>query len=347
MKDQSHQNTHTPTSSSTAPLTPASRTEGAILGVCVADALGGPVQFSKPGDFKPITDLRFVKPFGRPAGSWSDDGSMMLCLAQSFIDSNRQYDGKDVASKFHQWCSNGYMSSDGQHAWDVGMGTSIACKMWARVFEEGDVDFDAMQKLVKEAPLLTREMSQGNGSLMRVAPVGVVFHDSPSTAVKVAKLQSDLTHPMPACAEACAIYTELVCMCFEAGMSKDAMAQRLADMTVADEKLRTRLENRQGHRGESRLMAWKSFSIKNVKSTGWVVDTLDCALWAFFTTDTWEQGALKVVNLGGDSDTAGAVYGGLAGAWYGVNAIPERWRSTIARADMVEDVARKLAALNT
>lgn len=335
------------TSSNLTPPSPASRIKGAILGVCVADALGGPIQFSSPGEFKPITDLEFVKPFSQPVGSWSDDGSMTLCLAQSLIETKGQYDGKDVASKFHRWCSEGYMSSDGLHAWDIGMGTSIACEMWARVFEVGDIDFDAMLKLVKAAPPLTREMSQGNGSLMRVAPIGALFHNDIAKAGEVARRQSDLTHPMPVCAEACTIYTELVAMCFEAGITKETMAQRLAARTIVDEKLRARIKNRQKATMSSALAMWKIFSAQDMKSTGWVVDTLDCALWAFFSSDTWEQGALKVVNLGGDSDTAGAVYGGLAGAWYGVDAIPERWRANIARAAMVLDIAEQFAVLKS
>ena len=199
-------------------------------------------------------------------------------------------------------------------------------------------------------------MSEGNGSLMRVAPIGLVFRNDVDAAMKFARAQSDITHPKDVCGTACAIYTRLITFCFKHGdgspngiatgdqyQRKAKIAKALSEMDIPDSTLRERLRKRCAPDEVDPLGSWKKWTDEDVKSSGWVVDTLDAALWAFFTTNSWQDGALRAVNLGGDADSVGAVYGGLAGAYYGVEVIPQQWRKGLVKAELVEEIARELA----
>lgn len=344
----------------------APRISGAIYGVLVADALGGPVQFKKRGTFAPVTDLRPVEPFHKPTGAWSDDGSMTLCIAQSLVENNGIFSARDIAAKFHRWYAHGSFISAGKESWDVGNATGIACQMWAKILGNvhggaaGQVgtlpsrdEFRTVQKAIYESKHLSSPKCQGNGSLMRVAPIGVLFHHDTDAAMRYARAQSDLTHPHPACGDACAVYTRLIAECFkfkhlgthspeEQTAQKRMLARIFSNMDISDLGLRERLHSRCYPESEHPLVRWNKVHADQVHCEGWVVDTLDAALWAFFTTRSWEEGALRVVNLGGDSDSAGAVYGGLAGAFYGFDAIPEKWKKGILKPDMVHGITKNL-----
>lgn len=340
-------------------MEPADRIAGSIYGVLVCDALGGPVQFKDPGKFKPVTDLRAVTPFDKPAGAWSDDGSMTLCIAQSLVEHGGAYSHADIAHKFFRWHFYGYLSSHGDYAWDVGGATRTACLTWASLFERSEdvarfsaADVERCQQKIYASKTLNATECQGNGSLMRVAPIGVAFHADVDTAMRFARQQGDITHPHPACGDACVVYTRLLAEVLQKSGSNPAhlkveLAKTVANMDISDRTLRERLRSRCPPDSKDPLEAWSEDSTPKMKSTGWVVDTLDAALWAFFTTDTFKEGALKAVNLGGDSDSVGAVYGGLAGAFYGRDAIPERWREGILEKKMVATIVEQLVGVST
>jgi ADP-ribosyl-[dinitrogen reductase] hydrolase len=173
---------------------------------------------------------------------------------------------------------------------------------------------------------------------MRVAPIGLVYHGDLELALSIAISSSDATHPYPTCAEACAIYTRLIVSAMRSE-SKGQLATTLSCTAVEDLALKERLDR------YSSINDWNFRQEVAIKSSGYVVDTLEAALWAFFTTDTFEDGAVRVVNLGDDADTVGAVYGGLAGAFYGVEAIPERWIEGLSKPEMVEAVVSGLVNL--
>ncbi|KAF2095574.1 ADP-ribosylglycohydrolase family protein, partial [Rhizodiscina lignyota] len=331
---------------------------GAILGVCVADALGGPVQFHKRGKFTEVTGLRPIKHFKKPTGSWSDDSSMTLSLAISLIDKGGVFDTSDIAYRFYQWLFKGELVSSGNEAWDVGLQTDEAMNVWKDVIDKNlaskqhplsNAEFSATQKQIYDSKVLNEVgYTQGNGSLMRAVPIGLIFRKD--MADRYARATSDITHPSSVCGDACVIYTRLVALCFEHGhgihiadelpfKNKAHLAHRISEMDISDNDLRQRLHSRCPPGSVDPLKEWAQWQESAITSSGWVVDTLDSALWAFFTTDTWKEGAMKVVNLGGDSDTAGAVYGGLAGAYYGAAAIPEEWRKGIQKAEEVEGIA--------
>ncbi|KAE8387690.1 ADP-ribosylation/Crystallin J1 [Aspergillus alliaceus] len=311
-----------------------SRSLGTIWGVCVADALGGPVQFQKPGTFTPITGLRPVKPFAQPAGSYSDDGSMTLALAQSLIDSRGNYSQAHALSiKYYiDWLSTGRFSTT-DRAWDVGLSTRAALLSWRKC---GTVDLQRTQAVIDRE--LDAEDRSGNGSVMRIAPVGLVLWRDVVEARRVARVQGAVTHPSLACVEACEVYTVVVCGVLR-GEGKEALCALVSGFPFTHGDLVERLATYKC------LADWGRRNAEDVRSSGWVVDTLEVALWGFFKYDCWAEGALAVANLGGDADTAAAVYGGLAGAFYGVDAIPAEWVEGMQNRTLIGEVAGQLAEL--
>ncbi|KAJ5169626.1 ADP-ribosylation/Crystallin J1 [Penicillium coprophilum] len=311
-----------------------SRAKGAIWGVCVADALGGPVQFRDAGTFEPITTLRYVAPFDQPAGSYSDDGSMTLALACSFSKSDMQYNHMLSIQYFVEWLTQGHFSTV-NHSWDVGRSTRISLTQWIKYgMEKGN--FELAQVMVIDR--LNYKEYSGNGSLMRIVPIGVAYWYDSTLAREVARKHSQITHPSLSCVEACEAYTDLVCRIMN-GQTKKQLFHALSVFPFTHPELTERMSL---YRYRT-ISDWKAKAPSDMTSSGWVVDTLECAMWAFFKYDTWKDGALAVVNLGGDSDTAGAVYGGLAGSFYGFASIPAEWVAGMQNKGFIGSIADALS----
>jgi ADP-ribosylglycohydrolase len=298
--------------------------------------------------------------------SYSDDGAMTLALAQSFIDANGQYNHVASIKYYLEWLFDGRFSTR-NYAWDEGISTRLALSIWRDAIWKyyewksplTDDDIAKTQRTVFDS--LGMDESSGNGSLMRIAVVGVIMHtvDDLDIVRDTARKQSAITHPSVACQEACAVYTEVVwrvmrgtfhfffphssaqgadLLCGK-GESNDQILHAISTFPFSHQILRQRLA------AYPSLSSWKETLDTDIKSSGWVVDTLEVALWAFFKFDDWKGGALAVVNLGGDADTAGAVYGALAGCWYGVEGIPGEWKEGMQRKELIEEVAGGLAGL--
>ncbi|KAJ5972103.1 ADP-ribosylation/Crystallin J1 [Penicillium vulpinum] len=317
-------------------MTPSlkSRVQGAIWGVCVGDALGGPVQFKDPGTFQPVKYLRYVAPFDQPAGSYSDDGSMTLALACSFSKSEMQYNQELSVRHFVDWLTTGRFGT-ANHSWDVGRSTRTSLNTWIKFgIEEGDFEFAQTMVIGR----LNYPEHSGNGSLMRIVPIGLAYWYDSETAREVARRHSQVTHPSLACVEACEAYTELVCKIMN-GQTKKQLFFALSQFPFTQPDL----EKRMSRYRYKTLNDWKLKEPSDMTSSGWVVDTLECALWAFFKYDTWKEGALAVVNLGGDSDTAGAVYGGFAGCFYGFDSIPPSWVEGMKNKGVIESITDTFA----
>ncbi|CAF9919179.1 MAG: hypothetical protein HETSPECPRED_003967 [Heterodermia speciosa] len=312
-----------------------SRIRGSIYGITVADALGGPVEFHARGSFPPVTDYRYNDNFDLPPGSWTDDTSLTLCLAQSLIDKKGAFDAADQVSKYIEWHEKGYMSVN-KKCFDIGNATRIALVTWKDHLRTGEGDLASGQYLVNRS--LKRKNQCGNGSLMRVAPIGLVYYQNPAVALANSVLSSQVTHPYPTNSEACKIYTQLIVRTLESA-SKEEIASNLISYAFDDPDLRSRFAK------YSDLASFESMEERRISSYGYVVDSLEASLWAFFTTSTFEQGALKVVNLGHDADTVGAIYGGLAGAFYGIENVPQKWISGLENRETIEAVAEGLVAL--
>ncbi|KAL2788293.1 ADP-ribosylation/Crystallin J1 [Aspergillus keveii] len=319
-----------------------SRIKGSIFGVAVADALGGPVEFQPRGSFDPVSDFQPNDHFNVPPGTWTDDTSMTLCLAQALIDCKGEFIPQVAIRNYINWFDNGYLSATGE-CFDIGAATTKALIIWQQYFERSP-------DLRKDDPegheggrfniefTLKREQFCGNGSLMRVSPIALVYFRNMPEALANAAASSDVTHPYPTCAEACTIYTKLLVLILH-GNSKASLAISLAETPIRDPRIQERLSQYQS------LADWESQDEDNIKSSGFVVSTLEAALWSFFSTGSYREGALRAVNLGWDADTVGAVYGGLAGAFYGIEGVPQGWVEGLQKVDVVGGVAEGLARL--
>lgn len=298
------------------------RAVGALLGLAVGDALGTTLEFKPPGSFTPLTDTIGGGPFTLHPGQWTDDTSMALCLGESLLTCNG-FDAHDQMSRYLRWFREGHWSSTGT-CFDIGNTVREALS----AFERGSAP--------PWGP--TRENSAGNGSLMRLAPVPICWHRDPSTALARAADRSRTTHGAPVAIDACRFASGLIVGAINGATKQQLLAPRYAPVPDAwiAEPLHPLVD----------AVAGGSYARKtppDIRGSGYVVHSLEAALWAFTTTTDFRTGALAAVNLGDDADTTGAIYGQLAGAYYGVEAIPQAWRERVTRADEIVEMAEQLA----
>ena len=292
-----------------------------MLGLAAGDALGTTLEFKTPETFQPITDMIGGGPFRLMPGQWTDDTSMALCLAESLL-ARGGFDAVDQMHRYLRWRDEGYRSSTGE------------------CFDIGNTVCDALTSFTQTGHGFsgpTAEHTAGNGSLMRMAPVPLFFAHDPALAVRMAADSSRTTHGAAAAVDACRYFAALLLGAL-AGSPKEKLLEPCFSPFAGlwdDEPLQPAVA----------AIAGGSFRMKTppeIRGTGYVIDCLEAALWAFATTGDFASGALAAVNLGGDADTTGAVYGQLAGAYYGVEGIPRAWRERIAMHDMIAAVAEQL-----
>lgn len=296
------------------------RYRGALLGLAVCDALGTAVEFRAPGSFEPVTEITGGGVFGLQAGQWTDDTSMALCLAESLIEC-RGFDARDQMERYVRWWRGGHWSSTG-HCFDIGTITRTSL----RRFEDTGEPYSGS----------TDPRTAGNGSLMRLAPVALWLAGDEVQAVHNAARCSRTTHGAPACVDACRYFAALLCGAVR-GCSKEEL---LAPQFWRHGRLVSRID-------EIRRGSYLRREPPVIRGTGFVVESLEAVLWAFAKSTDFEDGALLAVNLGDDADTTGAIYGQIAGAYYGEEAIPARWRGVLHRGDEIGRMAEQLAAGKT
>ena len=307
-------------------MTLQDRYRGALIGLAVGDALGTTVEFKPPGSFAPVRDITGGGPFHLQPGQWTDDTSLALCLAESLIE-RRGFDPGDQMERYVRWYRQGHLSSTGD-CFDIGNATRDALEE----FEQTHEPYSGS----------TSPRSAGNGSLMRLAPVPLFFASDPLQALERSGESSRTTHGAQTCVDACRYMGGLI-----AGAVRGATKDELLSASFSPVP-----SYWQSHPLTLEIAAVAEGSFKHkeppeIKGSGFVVKALEAALWAFHKADSFEAGALLAVNLGDDADTTGAIYGQLAGAYYGVENIPARWRKIIARADLILDFADKLHAAAT
>lgn len=301
------------------------RSLGAMVGLAVGDALGTTVEFRPPGSFTPLADIVGGGPFNLKPGQWTDDTSMALCLAESLIEC-RGFDPGDQMTRYVRWWREGHLSSNGR-CFDIGITVRTALSE----FERSGNPFSGS----------TDEYSAGNGCTMRLAPIPIAYASDPQRAIHLAGESAKTTHGAPACVDACRYMAGLIVGALQ-GASK---AELLGDSFAPPG---TTWENEALHEHIERISAG-SFKRKEppaIRGTGFVVDSLEAALWAFHKTKNFREGALLSVNLGDDADTTGAVYGQIAGAYYGFSGIPEEWSEKIALRETVQGYTQKLCELS-
>jgi len=289
---------------------------GALIGLAIGDALGTTTQQQVRGAFEPITDLVGGGPFDLPRGAWTDDTAMALCLAESLLES-RGFDARDQVERYARWQQSGYLSATGT-AVGVTPNTarSIAVAQWRRQLFAGSHD----PKLVEPSPLT------------RMAPSAMFYLPFRQQALEFAGDSVRTTCQAPLVLNVCRLFAAMVHAALE-GQPKAQVLSPAWDLPADRPKSRIRgiLESRYRLKDPSIIHAGDH-----------VLDTLEMAVWAFDRTDSFAEGALLVANGAENSDVAGAVYGQLAGAYYGIDAIPVSWRNVLIRKDIIASLALRL-----
>ena len=291
-----------------------SRPLGCLLGLAVGDAVGTTVEFSSRGSFTPVTDMTGGGPFGLKPGEWTDDTSMALCLAESLIECGG-FDPKDQMERYCRWWRHGHLSSNGS-CFDIGITISGAL----RRFEKSGEPFAGS----------TAPNTAGNGSIMRLAPVPMFASRSLPETIRLSRESSRTTHATEECLDACQVLGALLHHLIS-GASKDEALKRMRDEEVASPSIRAIIDG-----------SYLAKEDGDVRATGYVVHTLEAALWSFARTTNFRDAVLMAVNLGDDADTTGAVCGQIAGALYGAAGIPARWLELLAKRELITNLATRL-----
>lgn len=302
-----------------------------IYGLCVADALGVPAEMRKRDSLKkaPITEMTGGGVHAQPAGYWSDDSSMTLCLVKS-IGETGYYHTHDIMDRFAAFLNEGAYTPGGER-FDCGNTCARAIRRY--------------QKGVTPALCGSNKMNEnGNGSLMRILPMAYFLYKRYGTEILAHKRPmedihkiSGLTHRHPLAQSACGIYLTIACRILDGQELKTAIT----------EGVRAALDWYGSHsRFTVCLDYWERISDPEafareeeptIYSGGYVVETLETALWCLLNTDSYRECVLSCVNMGYDADSTAAIAGGLAGLYYGFEAIPEEWLEALAKRDFIED----------
>ena len=290
------------------------RKRGSLFGLACGDALGAAVEFSSPGSFPEVTGYRSGGPYNLKAGQWTDDTSMALALATSI---SKGWNPEDQMREYVEWYETGKYSVNG-HCFDIGGTTLKALERYL------------FTKDISAAP---RETSRsGNGCIMRLAPVAIKYSDLyPNNLQKLtryAEESSSVTHASLQCVSACRFMVVVLAALINGEDREKALNPDLEPLML-----------------EPKILDVAEGSYRNKKhyevdGSGWVVESLEAALWAFHNSENFEEAVLKAVNLGNDADTTGAVCGQFAGACWGESGIPEHLLKGLARKDMIEDALK-------
>lgn len=291
-----------------------------LLGLAAGDALGTTLEFKAPGTFIPITDMLGGGTFRLQPGQWTDDTAMALCLAESLIEVSG-FDPRDQLARYLAWYRDGHWSSTGR-CFDIGNATRAALEMFEETF----------------APYCGSEDARdaGNGSLMRLAPVPMLYANLPEQAIALSAHSSRTTHAARACCDACAYFGGLIVGALRGESKVTLLSPNYSPAPLP--KLHPEI-------AQIAAGSFKERQPPQIKGSGYVVRSLEAALWAFYHTENFRDGALLAVNLGDDADTTGAIYGQLAGAYYGETAIPAEWRAKLTYRDEIVRMADELYRL--
>lgn len=289
------------------------RSIGSLVGLAVGDAVGTTLEFKARDSYEHLTDMIGGGPFSLPVGAWTDDTSMALCLAISFLESN-EFDPKDQMERYRRWQQNGYLSSTG------------VC------FDIGGTVADALNRFAASGEPMsgsTHASSAGNGSLMRLAPVVEFYYPNLQKILHYSQESSKTTHGAAECIDACRIFSELLHRAIS-GKDKSKILEPV-EMQGSTEFV-------------SRVaqMAFTNLSRDEIKGSGYVMESIEAALWCFNNSDNFKEAILLAANLGDDADTTAAICGQIAGAHYGVSGIPNEWKDKLVMRDEIIKIAEKL-----
>ena len=296
------------------------------MGVCVGDALGVPVEFtSRDKRIKsPVTSMEGYGTYHQPPGTWSDDTSLTFCLAESLCSG---FSLDIIAQSFCRWYEEEFWTPHG------------------KVFDIGGTTRDAIENLLAGvSPVMAggiEERNNGNGSLMRILPLAY-YHKSLTFSELLERVHqvSSITHRTTLCQMAGGIYISIAINLLRGDEPTTAYLQGIE--AVRD------IYNQPPYSSEihrfSRVFSGQihHLPVDEIQSGGYVIDSLEAAIWCLLNSTSYSEAVLKAVNLGGDTDTTAAIAGGLAGIYYGVENIPAEWINVIARKEDIINLARRL-----
>lgn len=298
-----------------------------LIGSAVGDALGVPVEFKSRQELQinPVTDMIGYGTYNMPPGTFSDDSSMMFCLAESLCNG---YDVNDIGEKFQMWMHEGYWTADGE-VFDVGIATRKAINRLRVVknpIEAGSKD----------------EFDNGNGALMRILPLAVFTKDlSIDERCEIVKEVSSITHAHNRSVLACIYYIEFALNVLDAENLEEAYLN-------TNFWLKLFLEENELYKNEfpyfERILSGQLIDLtqNEIQSTGYVIHSLEASIWCLLHTSSYKDCVLKAVNLGHDTDTIACIAGGIAGIFYGTETIPTHWIEQLARVNDILKLAEQL-----
>jgi ADP-ribosyl-[dinitrogen reductase] hydrolase len=297
------------------------RFAGCLIGLAAGDAVGASVEFMAPGTFEPVTDMTGGGPFGLEAGYWTDDTSMAICLAESLIDCGK-FHPLDQMERYVKWFRHGYRSSTGT-CFDIGS----TCREALIRFE------DSMQPFCGSLD----PKKAGNGSLMRLAPVPMFYANNPARAMIASGDSSLTTHGAITAVDACRYFGGLIVGALHGADKEELLSDEYSPVPGfwKQHRLVPEIE-------EIALGSFKHRTPPAIQGSGYVVKSLEAALWAFHGSSSYREGCLLAANLGDDADTTAAIYGQLAGAYYGLEGIPEEWREKLYMSSYLIELSDRL-----
>ena len=295
------------------------RFRGCLLGLAVGDAVGTTLEFCPRGSFEPLIDMVGGGPFELRPGQWTDDTSMALCLATSLIECDG-FDAQDQMERYCRWADEGYLSSTGM-CFDIGSTVKSALQ---RFRQKGD-PFAG----------LSHPHSAGNGCIMRLAPIPMFFFPDSDAAEQFAAESSKTTHGAEECLDASRLLARIIIRAL-LGKPKDKVALADSESFVGSQKIVAIAQGDYQRKTES-----------EIRGSGYVVESLEAAMWCFLRTDNFKDAVLRAANLGDDADTTAAVCGQVAGAYYGESDIPSDWLEKLNMHQEIRDLADRLVAITT
>lgn len=289
------------------------RFRGCLLGLAVGDAVGTAVEFKARGTFAPLTDMVGGGPFRLKPGQWTDDTSMALCLATSLVEC-QGFDAQDQMQRYWAWYQEGYLSSTGQ-CFDIG---NTVLKALERYRQTGNPYSGS-----------SHPRSAGNGCIMRLAPIPLFYFPDREQTLLFSGESSKTTHGADECLEASRLLGNILWSALS-GLSKaDLLTYQPPPLSCPS--LQTIASG-----------SYQTKPLEEIRGSGYVVESLEAALWSFWTTDCFEAAILKAANLGDDADTTAAICGQIAGAYYGAAAIPSPWLACLTLREEIIHLSDRL-----
>ncbi|WP_020168204.1 MULTISPECIES: ADP-ribosylglycohydrolase family protein [Methylotenera] len=289
------------------------RYEGCLIGLAIGDALGTTVEFCPRDSFSELTTIIGGGIFHLKAGQWTDDTSMTLCLAESLIICNG-FNAHHQMTNYLRWWKNGHLSSTGR-CFDIGNTVRAALSR----FEKSGNPYSGS----------TNILSAGNGSLMRLAPVVLYFYPLLSDVLHYSAESSKTTHAAPEAIECCQLLAFILYQALS-GKDKATTLDGRSLLLIQPKVISIACGN------------YKHKTKNEVKGSSYVIDSLEAALWCFYNSTSYREAVLMAANLGDDADTTAAITGQIAGAFYGVNNIPNHWQNILYQGKEIKDIAIKL-----